>query len=158
MTGRTIAISAAAIGSGLVGGVMFAFSSFVMPALRRIPPAEGIAAMQSINRQAPTFAFMTLIGATAVVSIGVGIHAVLDRSAPGAAWVGVGTVSYVAALMITGGYNVPRNDRLATFDATAPAAADYWRTFLNGWCAANHVRALCCVIAAAAYTISLRAA
>ena len=38
-----------AIGSGLVGGIFFAFSTFIMKALHRLPPAQGIAAMQSIN-------------------------------------------------------------------------------------------------------------
>jgi hypothetical protein len=33
----------------LVGGIFFTFSSFVMKALARLPSAEGIAAMQSIN-------------------------------------------------------------------------------------------------------------
>ncbi len=37
------------LGSALVGGVFFAFSSFVMKALARVPSPEGIAAMQSIN-------------------------------------------------------------------------------------------------------------
>jgi uncharacterized membrane protein len=32
-----------------VGGIFFAFSAFVMKALDRLPPAQGIAAMQSIN-------------------------------------------------------------------------------------------------------------
>ena len=39
----------AALGSGLMAGVFFAFSSFVMTALARLAPAPGIAAMQSIN-------------------------------------------------------------------------------------------------------------
>ena len=39
----------AAIGSGTVGGIFYAFSSFVMKALGRIPPEQGIAAMNSIN-------------------------------------------------------------------------------------------------------------
>ena len=43
------AILAAALGSGLIGGLFFAFSSFVMKALGRLPPAKGIAAMQEIN-------------------------------------------------------------------------------------------------------------
>ena len=38
-----------AVGAACTGGVLFAFSSFVMPALRRLPPAQGVAAMQSIN-------------------------------------------------------------------------------------------------------------
>ncbi len=39
----------AALGCGLIAGVFFAFSSFVMNALARIQPTQGIAAMQSIN-------------------------------------------------------------------------------------------------------------
>src|SRR5436190_5913255 len=37
------------LGCGLIAGVFFAFSSFVMPALAKLPPAQGLAAMQSIN-------------------------------------------------------------------------------------------------------------
>ena len=50
-----------ALGCGLVAGVFFAFSSFVMPALRRLTPERGIAAMQSINELAVTPAFMTAL-------------------------------------------------------------------------------------------------
>ena len=39
----------AALGCGLIAGVFFAFSTFVMRALARLSPSEGIAAMQSIN-------------------------------------------------------------------------------------------------------------
>ena len=39
----------AALGCGLMAGVFFAFSAFVMKALARLPPGEGLAAMQSIN-------------------------------------------------------------------------------------------------------------
>ncbi|WP_228050189.1 hypothetical protein [Tychonema sp. LEGE 06208] len=39
----------AVLGCGLIAGVFFAFSTFVMNALGRLPPAQGIAAMQSIN-------------------------------------------------------------------------------------------------------------
>ncbi|GAA4986027.1 hypothetical protein [Actinopolymorpha pittospori] len=42
-----------AVGSGLVGGVFFGFSTFVMQALRRLPSAQGLAAMQAINVAAP---------------------------------------------------------------------------------------------------------
>jgi uncharacterized membrane protein len=39
----------AALGSRLVAGIFFAFSNFVMKALARVPPAQGVAAMQSID-------------------------------------------------------------------------------------------------------------
>jgi uncharacterized membrane protein len=40
---------AAALGCGLLAGLFFAFSVSVMKALARLPSAEGITAMQSIN-------------------------------------------------------------------------------------------------------------
>ena len=39
----------AAVGSGLMAGLLFAFSNFVMKALTRLPPEQGMAAMQLIN-------------------------------------------------------------------------------------------------------------
>jgi uncharacterized membrane protein len=44
----------AALGCGLVAGVFFAFSTFVMKALARLPAEQGIAAMQAINAAAAT--------------------------------------------------------------------------------------------------------
>ncbi|MGE3967484.1 MAG: hypothetical protein AB7F08_04545, partial [Dongiaceae bacterium] len=38
-----------ALGAGLIAGLFFAFSSFVMAALARLPADQGVAAMQSIN-------------------------------------------------------------------------------------------------------------
>ncbi|MCD6054620.1 MAG: putative integral rane protein [Rubrobacteraceae bacterium] len=41
---------ASALGCGLVAGVFFAFSTFVMAALRRLKPEEGIAASPNMPR------------------------------------------------------------------------------------------------------------
>lgn len=48
-TGLRALTLAATLGCGMVGGVLFGFSSVVMPALARLPASQGIAAMQSIN-------------------------------------------------------------------------------------------------------------
>jgi uncharacterized membrane protein len=157
MNGRAVAIGAAAIGSGTLGGVLFAFSSFVMPALRRIPAPQGISAMQSINRQATTLAFGSLIAVTVFLAASVGVDAAVKRDIAAAGWVGAGSVSVFIALAITGAVNVPRNDRLASFDATTPEAATYWTTFLNEWNVANHVRTAFCILAALFYSAALRA-
>ena len=114
-----------AVGSGLAGGVFFAFSSFVMPALRRLPSGQGIAAMQSINKQAPTPAFMTLLFGTAALSAGLGVYAVLHRDEPQAAWLLGGSVSYLASIVITGAFHIPRNDTLVALDPNAAESARY---------------------------------
>ena len=60
---------AAVVGAGLVGGVFFAFSNFVMRALGRLRPSEGAAAMQSINITVITPTFMTALFGTGLVSL-----------------------------------------------------------------------------------------
>jgi uncharacterized membrane protein len=52
----------AALGCGVVAGVFFAFSAFVMRALARLPAQQGIAAMQSINVTAVTAPLMLVAG------------------------------------------------------------------------------------------------
>jgi len=44
-----ILVTLAALGCGLVGGIFFAFSTFIMKALKRLPPYQGIESMQAIN-------------------------------------------------------------------------------------------------------------
>jgi uncharacterized membrane protein len=131
---------ATALACGLVAGVFFAFSSFVMPALRALQPAQGIAAMQSINVKAVTPVFMTALFGTALACIAV---AVVERDAStigGAALYLGGTIGLTIA------YNVPRNDALA---AAGPGDHELWSRYLREWTAANHVRAAAALAAAA---------
>lgn len=146
----------AAAGAGLAGGVFFAFSSFVMPALRRLPSGQGIAAMQSINKQAPTPVFMTLLFGTAAVSAGLGIHAVLNRDEPRGAWLASGSAAYLASIVITAAFHIPRNNTLERLNPEAAESTRYWTTYLSQWTAGNHVRTLACAASAVLFTIAAR--
>jgi uncharacterized membrane protein len=114
--------------------------------------------MQSINRRALTPSFMIVLFGTAAVSIGVGAHALVHRDEPYAGWAGLGTVSYLLAIAVTAAYHVPRNDRLATFDAGTTEAVRYWSTYIGQWTAGNHVRTIAAAVAATAFTMAARAA
>ena len=46
--GRALTV-VATVGSGLMAGVFFAFSTFVMTALGRLPDRQGLVAMQEIK-------------------------------------------------------------------------------------------------------------
>ena len=59
----------AALGCGLMAGVFFAFSTFIMRALARLQPARGIEAMQSINRTVINPWFLGVFLGTAAVCI-----------------------------------------------------------------------------------------
>ena len=58
----------AALGSGLMAGLFFIFSVFIMAALGRLPPASGIAAMQSINVIILNGMFLSVFMGTALLA------------------------------------------------------------------------------------------
>jgi uncharacterized membrane protein len=146
-----IATAVAALGGGLVAGVFFAFSSFVMPALRALPTAEGIRAMQSINIAAVTPVFMTALFGTALVALGCGVAAGLDTGAAYSPYLFVAAVLYLAGpVSITLAYHVPRNDALAAVDPGGRGADTFWRAYLRQWTNLNHLRGALALAAAAA--------
>src|SRR5918999_5838168 len=117
----------AALGCGLNAGAFFAFSAFVMDALRRLPAAQGIAAMQAINVTAVTPAFMGALFGTAVACIAAivaGISSWDDSFAP--YLVAGGALYVVGPIGLTIAYHVPRNDALARIDPEHPDGAGYW--------------------------------
>jgi uncharacterized membrane protein len=150
----TLAITAA-VGAGCTGGALYAFSSFVMPALVRLPAAQGAAAMQAMNVTAVRPPFMVPFAGTAALSVATAVAGALALDQDHGPWLLAGSALYLLGVFgLTMGYHVPRNDALATLDAGAPATADAWRTYARGWTTANHVRAAAGLLAAAAFTVA----
>jgi uncharacterized membrane protein len=145
---------AAAIGSAIVGGIFYAFSSFVMAALGRLPAAQGVAAMNAINVTVITPSFMTVFMGTALVCLVLAGGSFFWWGQ--AAWklIFAASLCYlVGSLGITMVGNVPLNDQLAT---VAPAQeAALWSHYLDAWTAWNHVRTLASIISAVLFTIAL---
>lgn len=129
-----------ALGSGLVAGVFYAFSSFVMKGLGDAPAPAGIAAMQALNVAAPSPAFMVGLVGTAALAVGLGGWSLLHLDEPGAGLRLAGCGLYLASILITGAYHIPRNDKLNTFDPATAEAARYWAQYLREWTAVNHLR------------------
>ena len=145
-----------AIASGLVAGVFFAFSTFVMRALARLPAAQGVAAMQSVNVTVVNPLFMLALMGNAVVCAVLLVPTVTHWGEPGAGLVGAGSVCYLTGTMlVTLAYNVPRNDALDARAANGSDTPAYWKRFLREWTAANHVRTLSGLAAATLFTIAL---
>jgi len=145
-----------ALGAGSIAGVFFAFSSFVMPALAQLPPAQGVAAMQSIGVAVLTRSFLSVFAGTAVLCA---IGAVL--SFPGWSLAGSklriagGALYVVGTFFVTMACNVPMNDALAKVPPESAAAAQMWAQYVPQWTTWNSVRALAALAAAAALTLSL---
>ena len=140
-----------ALGSALMAGTFFAFSSFLMAALAKLPPAQGIAAMQQINVVVLNRSFLGTFLGTAALSLGLGVLAVVRLGDPGAAWFVGGALAYVLGTFgVTAAGNVPLNDRLAEVSATDPAATETWSHYLVRWTRLNTLRTVAALVALAA--------
>jgi uncharacterized membrane protein len=142
-----------AVGAGVVGGVMFAFSTFIMTGFGRLEPAQGIAAMQAINREAPNFWFMTALFGTALTSIALVVVSVVRHNGSAGCAV-IACLLYLVGIVLTIVYHVPHNNALDAIDPTAAGSAAYWRDYLSGWTGWNHVRTVSAIAASAVLTWS----
>ena len=128
----------AAVGCGLTAGVFFAFSSFVMKALARLAPAQGVAAMQAINATAINFAFMLALFGTALACIAIAALALAHAHQSYVPYLLAGSGLYlVGVLAVTIAFNVPRNEALARVAPTSGDAPHAWTRYLAEWTAAR---------------------
>jgi uncharacterized membrane protein len=146
----------AVLGCGLVAGIFFAFSSFVMAALARIQAPQGIAAMQSINITVINPLFMTAFLGTGVVCFFLAIAALFKWHQPSAGYVLIGSLLYmIGTVGVTIVGNVPLNDELAKVDPNSIDGANRWANYLANWTVWNHVRTIAALAAAASLTIAV---
>lgn len=145
-----------ALGCALMAGVFFAFSNTIMNALARLPPAQGMAAMQSINVAVLNPLFLTLFLGTAAACALLAVWSVVVWDRSGAAARLAGSLVYlIGAFLVTIACNVPRNNALA---AAAPASVEgerLWAGYLTSWTAWNHVRTGASLAAAAVLTVGM---
>ena len=137
----TVLTLVAALGCGLLAGIVYAFSSAVMKALGRLPAAQGLAAMQSINITVINPWFMGAFFGPAPICVAVAVLSVLEWEEPEVFYHLAGSAVYVVGtLFVTMAFNVPRNDALAAVEPESADGSSLWRRYLVEWTAWNHVR------------------
>ena len=153
MSGLTLA---AALGAGLVAGIFFAFSAFIMAALGRLRPENGISAMQSINVVVLNPVFFFVFCGTAIAALILAIAALAGWSPSRSLYLLAGALLYLAGtIFVTMAFNVPLNNRLASVGAKSAEGASVWNTYLSAWTAWNHVRTIAALAACAAFIMAL---
>ena len=151
-----VLIFAAAIGCGLVAGIFFAFSSFVMAALGRLPSDHGIAAMNAINVTVINPGFMLAFFGTAVLCLVASAGVALRWTASSGTLVLLASVIYlVGCIGVTMLRNVPLNNALAAVTPGTPEAAALWTRYLSEWTFWNTVRTVAPVLSAVLFVTAL---
>jgi uncharacterized membrane protein len=143
------------IGCTLIAGVFFAFSNFVMNALSRLQPAQGIAAMQFINIAVINPLFTIAFLGTGMTSIVLVISSLLKWYQINTIYSILGCLLYVVGTIgVTIAFNVPLNDALAKVDSASIDGMKLWTTYLSDWTVWNHVRTLAALAAAIAISLA----
>ena len=144
-----ILILVAIVGSGVVGGIFFAFSTFVMQALKQIPDLSGMLAMQRINVTVINPLFMLVFLVTPAICLVLGVNAVINLEESGSEYVLAGSIIHiVGSLLVTIIFNVPRNNVLAKVDADSDEGVRQWGVYVSQWTRWNHVRTTAAIAAA----------
>ncbi|MFN0192555.1 MAG: DUF1772 domain-containing protein [Aestuariivirga sp.] len=134
---------AAALGAALIAGTFFAFSSFIMAALTRLPAPQGITAMQQINITVINPVFMGVFLGTAALCAAVAVWSLMTFGSEGAKPRLAGALLYlVGAFLLTLFANVPLNNALAAADPASGTGAELWQRYLRDWTMWNHVRGM----------------
>ena len=145
-----------ALGSGAIGGVFFAFSNFVMPALARIAPAEGIHAMQAINVTVLNRLFLGTFMGTGLLSLVVIVGALLSWNGASSLCALLGSAAYVlGSIVVTMRGNVPLNNALMRITQADALGEATWRSYLTDWTKWNTVRTIACFVAMVLFILAL---
>lgn len=145
-----------ALSSGLMAGLYFAFSVFVMHALATLERAEGIRAMNAINAEIVRTVFLPLFLLSSLAALVLAVIGGLQWGvAGGSAMAQGGAVYFVGMFMVTVGRNVPLNNALAAVDPGSQAGAAVWARYLKEWTRWNHVRTLACIVSLALFIAAI---
>jgi len=131
------------VGAATAAGTFLTFSTFTIGGLKRLLWCQGAAAMQSINRQAPSSVFMLVLFGTGIACLALVIDSLRDLDSPFAKHRLVASAIYlVGVVALTIGYHVPRNDLLGAVDPNSTDGIAYWAAYLDEWVRMNHARTI----------------
>ena len=146
----------ALVGSALMAGTFFIFSTTVMNALAQLPHAEGVRAMQSINRVILNPWFLGAFMGTTLLSLVIGVLAFIGWFPLASPWLMGATGLYLfGTFSATVFRNVPLNDELAK--VTPEQVPEFWPFYLRQWTRYNHHRTLSSTLAVVLYAFGLMA-
>ena len=131
----------AAIGAGLMAGVYFAFSAFIMRSLDRLDAANAVNAMNAINEVILRCWFMPLFFGTSLLYLLLAVLALFDWSGPNAPLLLTAGLTYFGGMFLcTIFFNVPLNNRLAMAKEENGDELQIWSHYYNNWTRWNHLR------------------
>ena len=132
-------IVAAIVGAGMVTGLLFAFSNFIMRALAELSSEHGMFAMQQINEKIINPLFLIFFLGTPLLCVMIAIYSLFHLHDTHSVLLLAGSIGYIIGpFAITALRNVPLNDKLAKVKPTE--GSEEWSDYQVNWQRWNHIR------------------
>ncbi|WP_135501265.1 DUF1772 domain-containing protein [Roseovarius aestuariivivens] len=139
----------------LIAGVFLAFSDFIMRSLRAAHVPAGIEAMQEINREVISSAFVFSLIAMVPLTALSALFAATTLDGTSQTLILAGSASYVFGTFgVTILGNVPMNNRLDKMSLNSPDISAYWRIYARDWTRWNHLRTGAAILSAGLYMMA----
>lgn len=132
--------------TGLMAGIYFAFSVFVMQSLAQLPAHEGVRAMNAINAVIVKTMFLPLFFISSIAHLGLFIFVLMTETESTFLLGGAGAVYVLGMFFTTLLGNVPLNNRLAKYRDVSEKQTDVWNDYLQRWVRLNHIRTVSCTV------------
>jgi uncharacterized membrane protein len=140
----TLLVAVAAISAGLMAGVYFAFSGFIMRSFDQLGALPATDAMNAINEVILRSWFMVLFFGSTLLYAVIFVLALVDADVPGQ-WnlLLAGAIYVLGMFACTVLFNVPLNNRLAKAVGDAQIRSGLWMHYRKTWTRWNHFRTVC---------------
>lgn len=141
----------AAISTGLMAGIYFTFSVFVMASLKALPDGTAVASMNSINRVILKSGFMPLFFGSSLLAF---LLLFVDAGDSSIWLISAGVVYLLGMLVCTMAFNIPMNNHLKA--VTSQNESRVWQHYVIYWTRWNHVRTISSLLACLFYMLALK--
>jgi len=144
----TLTVAVAALGAGLMAGVYFAFSGFIMRSFDQLGFEQATNAMNAINRIILRSWFMVVFFGSTLLYLVLSAIALLNADLAGR-WLlfATGLIYVVGMFVCTAMFNVPLNNRLAKEHDNDNIKSATWNLYFRQWTRWNHLRSVCSLVA-----------
>lgn len=133
--------------TGIMAGVYFAFSVFVMKSFAQLPAFQAAQAMNKINDVIVNTLFLPIFFGSTLCYIGIIILQFFDwQSGHSEIMIAAAIIYIIGMFLVTAFGNVPLNNRLKASETNDQDLTLLWPPYLYKWTRLNHLRTISCLI------------
>lgn len=142
--------------TGLMAGIYFAFSTFVVKALKQLPALQAALAMNKINDVIVNTIFLPVFFLSTLWFAGLIVWTAADwQGKQSLLFIAAATVYIIGMFFVTAFGNVPLNNKLKACEVSDEQLAQYWPVYLTNWTSLNHIRSMSCIFSCALLSIAI---